>query len=96
MVSIRKIIKILNDKDVVVSRREESVQSVQQACLATVDLSFTADDIADIGRQGFASLESNYAEGVLESLAMFAELLGYQPPPSAFKHRSWPRPTWPF
>jgi len=89
MVSIRKIIKILNDKDVVVSRREESVKTVQQACLATVDLSFTADDIADIGRQGFASLESNYAEGVLESLAMFAELLGYQPPPKAFKLRHY-------
>lgn len=87
MVSIRKIIKILNDKDVVVSRREESLKTVQQRCLATVDLSFTADDIADIGRQGFASLESNYAEGVLESLAMFAELIGYQPPPSAFKLR---------
>lgn len=87
MVSIRKIIKILNDKDVVVSRREESVKKIQQECAATLDLSFEESDIAQIAIEGFASLESNYSDGVVECLDMFAELLAYKPPPKAFKLR---------
>jgi hypothetical protein len=87
MVSIRNIIKILNDKDVVVSRKEASVNRVRQACLGLLDLSHTAADIADIALQGAASLESRYADGVVEVLAMFAEMLGYQPPPKVFQVR---------
>ena len=33
------------------------------------------------------SLENGYAEGVVESLSLFAELLGYQPAPKAFRIR---------
>ena len=85
MLSIRKIIKILNDKDVVVSRREESVKKIQQESAATLDLTFEESDIAQIAIEGFASLESNYPDGVVECLDMFAELLGYKSPPKAFK-----------
>jgi hypothetical protein len=84
MVSIRNIIKILNDKDVVVSRKEPSVLHVREACVKQLDLSHTADDIGDIAIEGKASLESRYADGVVEVLAMFAEMLGYQPPPKVF------------
>jgi hypothetical protein len=84
MVSIRGIIKILNDKDVVVSRKLESLARLQQECLATLDLSYSESDIAGIARSGFASLESNYPEGVIESLDLFAELLEYRPPPKPF------------
>jgi hypothetical protein len=87
MISIRNIIKILNDKDVVVSRKEASVMHVQQACVKQLDLSHTADDIADIAIDGKASLESRYADGVVEVLAMFAEMLGYQTPPKVFDAR---------
>jgi hypothetical protein len=87
MVSIRGIIKILNDKDVVVSRKTDSLARLHQECLATLDLSYTEADIADIARSGFASLESNYSEGVIESLDMFADLLGYRPAPKIFQLR---------
>ena len=87
MVSIRKIFKILNDKDVVVSRKEESVQRIRQECLSGLDLTYTEEDIAEITREGIASLHSNFADGVKETLAMFAEILSYKPPPKAFAVR---------
>jgi hypothetical protein len=87
MVSIRNIIKILNDKDVVVSRKEASVMHLREACVNQLDLSHTADDIGDIAIEGKASLESRYADGVVEVLAMFAEMIGYQPPPKVFQVR---------
>ncbi len=84
MISIRNIVKILNDKDVVVSKKEASVRHVQQACIVKLDLSYDSSDIADIAIDGVASLESNYTDGVIEVLDMFAELLGYKPPPKIF------------
>jgi hypothetical protein len=85
MASIRNIIKILKDSDVKTSRKEESLKAVQAACLGRLDLAFTEADIDDIRRDGIASLESGYAEGVNESLLLMAELLGYRPPPAAFR-----------
>jgi hypothetical protein len=87
MVSIRKIIKILNDKDVVVSRKEDSVKKIQKECLEDLDLTYSEQDIAEITRDGIASLHSAYAEGVKEALAMFAEILGFDPPPKPFDAR---------
>lgn len=85
MVRPRNIIKILRDSDVKISRKAESLKAVQAACIAQLDLSFTDEDIDDLRRDGIASLESNYAEGVNETLALFAELLGYRPPPKPFQ-----------
>ena len=87
MLSLRNIKRILNDKDVVVSRKEESVERLREECLATLDLSYSESDIAGIARSGFASLESNYPEGVIESLDMFADLLAYRQPPKIFQLR---------
>lgn len=84
MVKPRNIVKILRDSDVKISRKADSLKAVQAACIDRLDLSFTPEDINDIRRDGIASLESNYAEGVNESLALFAELLGYRPPPRPF------------
>ncbi len=84
MISIRNIIKILNDSDVVVSKREESVKTIQKECLDRIDLSFAESDIEEIVKDGIASLERGYAEGVIETLDLFAELLEYSPPPKAF------------
>jgi len=85
MMNIRNIIKILNDKDVVISKKEESVTTLQKECIGMLDLSFEAADIEEIEKDGSASLEKEYADGVLESLALFAELLEYNPAPKAFK-----------
>lgn len=85
MVSIRNVIKILNDKDVVVSRKAQSVERIRSECLAKLDLSWKPEDIADIAREGIASLHSNYAEGVIEVLQMFSELLDYRKPPQPLR-----------
>ncbi|MCU0585549.1 MAG: hypothetical protein MUC46_05700 [Desulfobacterales bacterium] len=85
MVRIGNIIKILRDSDVKTSRKADSLLEVQAACIARLDLSFSAEDINGIRRDGIASLESRYAEGVEESLALFAELLGFREPPPPFR-----------
>jgi hypothetical protein len=85
MVKIGNIIKILRDSDVKVSRKADSLRDVQAECIAAIDLTFTAEDINDIRRDGIASLESRYAQGVDECLALFAELLGFREPPRVFR-----------
>lgn len=87
MVSIRNVIKILNDKDVVVSRKDQSVERVRNECLANLDLSWEPADIAEIAREGIAALHSNYSDGVIEVLQMFADLLDYQKPPQPLRIR---------
>ena len=85
MISIRNIIKILNDTNVVVSKKEESVKTIQKECIDMLDLSFDKSDLDEIVKDGSASLDREYADGVIESLDLFAEILGYSPPPKAFK-----------
>ncbi|MBI9085553.1 MAG: hypothetical protein JEZ11_18290 [Desulfobacterales bacterium] len=84
MVKIRNIIRILNDGDVLVSKKSASIETVRQDCLAGLDLAFTEADITTIADQGRSSLENSYAEGLLEALDLFAELLDYGPAPKAF------------
>ncbi len=81
MVKIRNIIKILNDSDVVISKKGDSVEKVRSDCVATLNLTYVPADIEEIERQGIASLDSNYSDGISEGLALFAELLGYRLPP---------------
>jgi hypothetical protein len=85
MVKIRNIIKILKDSDVKISRKEESVKAIQSDCINQLDLSFNESDIDEIAKDGQASLERDYPDGVIESLELFAELLDYQPAPKAFQ-----------
>ena len=85
MVNIRNAIKILNDKDVVVSKREVSVQTIRRECIDGIDLSFTSADLDAIERDGVASLERDYMDGVLETLSLFAEILEYKTAHKAFR-----------
>jgi len=87
MLRIGNIIKILRDSDVKISRKEESVQIIQKECIDRLDLAYDASDIASIAQEGGDCLENGYTDGIVESLALFAELLGYQPPPPAFRIR---------
>jgi hypothetical protein len=84
MVNIRNAIKILNDKDVVISKKEATLKTIQDICIGELDLSFSASDIDAIAKEGADSLENGYAQGVQESLMLFAELLGLVPAPKAF------------
>jgi hypothetical protein len=84
MLNFGNIKKILNDGDVVVSKKADSVKTVQHACLSLLNLSFSAEEIETIAVDGAASLEHGYADGIQECLDLFSELLGYQPAPKAF------------
>ena len=85
MLNIRNIIKILKDSDVKISRKEASVRIVQKKCLDSLDLTYKESDITAMAKEGSDSLKNGYPDGVMESLALFSELLGYQPPPRAFQ-----------
>jgi hypothetical protein len=85
MLNIKNIIKILKDSDVKLSRKEASVKIVQEKCIARLDLTYNESDIIAMAKEGSDSLENGYADGILESLALFSELLGYQSPPRTFR-----------
>jgi tRNA uridine 5-carbamoylmethylation protein Kti12 len=79
------VVKILKDTDVVISKKEDSIKTIQQECIAKLNLSFNASDLDDIAKDGLASLENGYSDGVIECLDLFAEILHYKNPPKAFR-----------
>jgi hypothetical protein len=79
------VIKILKDTDVVISKKEESVKTIQKECIDCLDLSYDESDIDEIVQDGTASLEREYADGVIESMDLFAEILDYTAPPKPFR-----------
>ena len=85
MVSIRNIIKILNDRDVVKSKKEDSVRIIQKECIQQLNLDYTESDIDQIKIDGKAALDWGDKEGVVESLELFAELLDLASPPKVFR-----------
>lgn len=85
MVTIRNIKKILVDSDIVVSKKEASVKTIQKACIDMLDLSYDASDIEAIASEGIHALEVGNTEDVRESLILFSELLGYQSAPKPFE-----------
>jgi hypothetical protein len=85
MVSVRNAIKILNDKDVVVSAKTDTVQRLKQELIAGLDLAHTRADIEAIAGDGRNALENRYADGVIDILTLFAELLGYVKAPKRFE-----------
>lgn len=85
MLNIRNVIKILSDADVVVSKKDLSLNTLQEELVAGLDLRFTAEDIEDLVYDGRSALENKYAEGVQETLKLLANLLGYVPAPRALR-----------
>ncbi len=85
MISIRNAIKILNDKDVVVSKKETSVQKIEKEAISFLDLSFTKQDIEEIESAGRSALEKGDTGGIQQSIDLFSEILGYQVAPGWFR-----------
>jgi len=85
MVNIRNAIKIISDKDVKISRKEEALRTIQAECIALIDLTFNMADLEEIENEGVGSLERSYTDGVIESISIFAELLEYIDAPKPFK-----------
>jgi hypothetical protein len=99
MLGIRSVVKILNDADVLISKREKSVETVRGLCIDRLDLSFTLADIEAIARDGAAAFENGCSEGAIETLTLFAEILGYTEPPPEFippHHKVFAGPGGPF
>jgi hypothetical protein len=92
MVSIRNAIKILNDKDVVINRGRDTADALHAELVSALDLSFSAADLDALVADGRAALENKYADGVLEILTIFMEILDWSPAPSALRlshHHVW-------
>ncbi len=85
MISIKNAIRILSDKDVVVSKKEKSLKTVHGLCLAGLDLEFNESDIKSLAVDGIVSLDDGDSEGVMECMDLFSELLGYRPPPKLLR-----------
>jgi len=84
MISIRNAMRILNDSDVVVSRKEASVRAVHEEGVSRLDLSFTEADIKQLEYEGRAAVEWKDADSVAESVSLFGELLKLGPEPAPF------------
>jgi hypothetical protein len=95
MISVRNAIKILNDKDVVVSSKKDTLGRLQAELIQALDLSYGPDDIAALEADGLQALKNGYADGVTEIMGLFAELLGFEKAPKAFQarhHHVWGAP----
>lgn len=79
------VVKILKDTDVVISKKEDSVKIVLQKCIAKLNLSFNPSDLDEIAKDGLASFENGYSDGVIETLDLFADILHFENPPRAFR-----------
>lgn len=83
MISIRNIIKILNDKDIRICKGSGAVQHVHDLALDLLDLSYTEKDIQEMVDDGIDALARADSDEVLELLELFVELLGYKSVPAA-------------
>ena len=89
MISIRNAVKILSDKDVVISKKADTVSTIRALCLDQLDLEFSAADIDQLRLEGVVALDTGDGSGVAEILDLFAELLTYRPPPKALKLKGY-------
>ncbi|MEE4112003.1 MAG: hypothetical protein V2I40_04260 [Desulfobacteraceae bacterium] len=85
MLNIRNVMKILNDADVVISKKDVSLNTLREELIAGLDLQFTAEDIDDLVYDGRSAFANRYADGVQETLRFMADLLGYVPAPRALQ-----------
>lgn len=83
MLNIRNVFKILNDSDVVLSKKDATLETLREELIADLDLHFNREDIDDLVYDGRSALANRYTEGVQETLRLFADLLAYEKPPKA-------------
>jgi len=79
MVSIRNIRKIMNDKDVIISKGKASLETLHAGALALLDLTYNGDDMALLLEDARRGLDRKSIEQIQECLGFFFELLNFQP-----------------
>ncbi|UCF03669.1 MAG: hypothetical protein JSV14_08595 [Deltaproteobacteria bacterium] len=77
--SIKNIKKVMDDKDVIVSKGKESLNRLYNDALARLDLSYTGDDLALLVEDARRGLEQKSLEQIQESFDLFFTLLHFQP-----------------
>jgi len=82
MVSIRNVIKILNDSDVLMCKGRDSLRYVRERALDLLDLRFEERDIEEMINDGIKALARSDSGAVTETLDLFVELMGYEPVPA--------------
>ena len=78
MVSIRNIRKIMNDKDVIISKGKESLKRLHANALALLDLTYTRDDLTLLLEDVRSGLERKSIGDIQESLVLFVGLLDFE------------------
>lgn len=89
MLSIKNAIRILNDKDVVKSRKADTVLKLHGQCVIQLDLRYNRADIESIDKDGADALDAGQPEAVAQTLILFAELLDLHEAPAASKLREF-------
>jgi len=79
MISIRNIKKIMNHHDVLVSTGKASLRRLHANALARLNLTYTRDDLVLLVEDARNGLERESIEKVKESLALFVDLLDFEP-----------------
>jgi len=83
MISIRNVIKILHQSDVIMSKGRDALRYVHDRALDLLDLRFEEKDIEEMVNDGIDALAREDSEAVMETLDLFVELLGYESVPAA-------------
>ncbi|MFP4474547.1 MAG: hypothetical protein ACLFOY_03240 [Desulfatibacillaceae bacterium] len=104
MISIRNAKRILSDRDVALTKGDDTVTDVRRMCLEDLDLSFDEADVREIGDRLVSALKSRTPKKVRAAMELFAELLDYRTPDrdvDVAGARLWARPhqregdSWP-
>jgi len=77
MLNIRNAIKILDDRDVVVCKKTDSVSVLRKECTDTLDLSMSKSDLEAIATDGRIALEIEDPQEVRQCLSIFGKLLDW-------------------
>ena len=83
MISIRNIIKILHDSDVLMCKGRDALHNVHNRALDLLDLHFEEKDIEEMANDGIDALARGDSEALTVSLDLFVEVLGYESVPAA-------------
>ena len=79
MFSIRNIRKIMNDKDVIISKGKESLKRLHTNALALLDLTYTGDDLVLLLEDARNGLERQSIGQIQQLLDLFVDLLDFKP-----------------
>lgn len=98
IISIRNIIKILNDKDVVASKGKASLKRLHANALALLNLKYTKDDLALLMNDARQGLEQNSIAPLRDCLDLFFAILDFQAvsieePVLELQIFGWPKPN---